>query len=417
MTSNQSVKQVETCDQHSQQPRQILWPIPAPQERYSCHDIRTENLKRCVTCDDDWSRSSQSGPGKEGDKVFENGRKNGPIKGTCEDMCPAKEAHLRRTNKLVDKLEMGQESGVNTPNPRRMVKKFLNSTFKVDGMDSHDVRTPSTLLATTKYLITRIADDPEVDFSRSYEFICDRLRGVRQDLMIQDIHDETRIQILEYCTTFHLYASYELHNCPPQVYDDHLNGKFLRECFGQLLSSYAELKVITCRRILMESAFLLMDFGSAEALDRYRYLPNSVRKNKTYQLCQRLNFLAFSGNYHCILHSLENLHSLLKIAMNLRLPTVMELYFRALCHGFNSSGGKFPLEKLVEILIPYNKDRDNSLEWIKEAVINTRAEIDEEHLRFQKNNYTSDHKIPRRKWKSIDDEIVEPKIMGLLWVN
>lgn len=59
------------------------------------------------------------------------------------------------------------------------------------------------------FFYLRIADDPEVDFSRSYEFICDRLRGVRQDLMVQDIHDETKIQILEYCTTFHLYASYE----------------------------------------------------------------------------------------------------------------------------------------------------------------------------------------------------------------
>lgn len=145
----------------------------------------------------------------------------------------------------------------------------------------------------------------------------------------------------------------------------------------------------------MESAFLLMDFGSAEALDRYRYLPNAVRKNETYKLCQRLNFLAFSGNYHCILHSLEDLHPLLKIAINLRLSKVMELYFRALCHGFSSSGGKFPLKKLIEILIPYKKDRDNSLDWIKEAVINTRAEIDGEHLRFLKNNYTSDHIVSK----------------------
>lgn len=94
MTSYRSVRQVETCEEHSQPTRQILWPMPAPQERYSCHDNQFESSKRNVSCDDDWSCSNQSSPGKEGDKVTENGRKNGPIKGTCEDMCPAKEAHL-----------------------------------------------------------------------------------------------------------------------------------------------------------------------------------------------------------------------------------------------------------------------------------------------------------------------------------
>lgn len=42
-----------------------------------------------------------------------------------------------------------------------------------------------------------------------YDFIFDRLRAVRQDMVIQRINDISAIQILEAIIKFHIYAEYK----------------------------------------------------------------------------------------------------------------------------------------------------------------------------------------------------------------
>ena len=72
-----------------------------------------------------------------------------------------------------------------------------------------------------------------------YDFITDRLRSIRQDLIIQGNPDVTISRnILEISTKFHLYANYKLASqpTPEQGFNKDSNFKQLLECLKTWLS-------------------------------------------------------------------------------------------------------------------------------------------------------------------------------------
>jgi len=52
----------------------------------------------------------------------------------------------------------------------------------------------------------------EVPWHRVFEFVFDRLRAVRQDMVIQRINGNAAIWILEHSVRFLIYAGYRLDN-------------------------------------------------------------------------------------------------------------------------------------------------------------------------------------------------------------
>ena len=48
-----------------------------------------------------------------------------------------------------------------------------------------DLRTLDTLVRTTKYLVNEVYNRYDVEFIQIYEYLFDRLRAIRQDLIIQ----------------------------------------------------------------------------------------------------------------------------------------------------------------------------------------------------------------------------------------
>ena len=78
-----------------------------------------------------------------------------------------------------------------------------------------------------------------------YHFIFDRLRSIRQDLIVQGNPDIAKsLQILQICVRFHLMASYKLSNEETEVggseivFDKDFNFTQLLECLKDLLVLY-----------------------------------------------------------------------------------------------------------------------------------------------------------------------------------
>ena len=78
-----------------------------------------------------------------------------------------------------------------------------------------------------------------------YHFIFDRLRSIRQDLIVQGNPDIAKsVQILQICVRFHLLASYKLSNEETEVggseivFDKDFNFTQLLECLKDLLVLY-----------------------------------------------------------------------------------------------------------------------------------------------------------------------------------
>lgn len=72
-----------------------------------------------------------------------------------------------------------------------------------------------------------------------YDFVFDRLRCVRQDMVIQRVSGPEAAAVLERIVRFLLYASYRLCEEPLQLYDPRINDTHLQESLSWLLHCYS----------------------------------------------------------------------------------------------------------------------------------------------------------------------------------
>lgn len=102
-----------------------------------------------------------------------------------------------------------------------------------------------------------------------YSFVFDRLRGVKQDMIIQRVSGLDCVAILERTVRFLIYASYRLCGEPLRLYDPRINDTHLQENLSWLLDCYAtgtephpnqeEFQALGLLYNLGESLYLLFD--------------------------------------------------------------------------------------------------------------------------------------------------------------
>lgn len=72
-----------------------------------------------------------------------------------------------------------------------------------------------------------------------YGFVFDRLRAVKQDMIIQRVSGLDCVAILEQTVRFLIYASYHLCGEQLRLYDPRINDTHLQENLSWLLDCYA----------------------------------------------------------------------------------------------------------------------------------------------------------------------------------
>lgn len=89
-----------------------------------------------------------------------------------------------------------------------MVKEFARSAAGVQTPKPHTLRTKNCLKRTVNYLLTDIIRDDRKPFHVAYDFIFDRLRAVRQEIVMQDLDELTTIELIEPMIMFLAYSLY-----------------------------------------------------------------------------------------------------------------------------------------------------------------------------------------------------------------
>lgn len=72
-----------------------------------------------------------------------------------------------------------------------------------------------------------------------YSFVFDRLRAVKQDMIIQRLSGMDCVTILERTVRFLIFSSYRLCGEPLRLYDPQINHTHLQENLSWLLDCYA----------------------------------------------------------------------------------------------------------------------------------------------------------------------------------
>lgn len=290
--------------------------------------------------------------------------------GSCLSMCPDKERWMREREGLLHVLEMDDKTRrLKRPkaDPAKIVKCFSRPAAGQLMPDTTELRPAPVLLATIRYLFLKVVTRVDYDWAMIYDFVFDRLRAIRQEVVIQRIRGIESIQILEPIVRFHVYAGQRLCEKNISVFDPKINSQHLLECLKQLLVLYDQLEEpskshdlsiegniealsIGNSRSQMEALYLLLHLGDVSALGRGLSLPEKYRSGEV-ELAMKISLAWFLNNYIRTFRMIEKLPALLKCAALCNLRHLRRDTFRIMSSAYNSKLLTFPGLKLQEILM------------------------------------------------------------------
>lgn len=250
------------------------------------------------------------------------------IEANCLQMCPCEEMAFREKHGLLHRLELSNiqdwdlyRSSKCAANSRRVkndnrfskqftnkgkaVKQFKRSSAGQNLLKATEIRPSSVLRKTVDYLLVNLPngslqslpETPMLQFGYFYEFVFDRLRSVRQDIVVQRLADQNCFYILEKCIDFYAYSEFtwqyfqsskstaELRRLAP-YFDAHLNRVHLTECLNLLLRYYDHFEdtLWSLSRPLYEAIFLIYNLeANQSALKRYQLLKQSIYSRDVFK--------------------------------------------------------------------------------------------------------------------------------------
>ncbi|XP_029469298.1 SAC3 domain-containing protein 1 [Rhinatrema bivittatum] len=284
--------------------------------------------------------------------------------GTCLTMCPEQERMERELQHRLHRFEMlaGTE-GHRQPqaDPHKTVKEYSRPAAGKNVPQPTDLRPPAVLLKTVRYLMEEVVPRTDASWRELYTFVSDRLRSVRQDMIVQRVHGEDCVTLLEPTLAFLLCAGYcvsqeasKLHH-----FDSTLHAGHMRECFSWLLQCYKA--GIPGREAEFQALFLLYDLGSPEAICHSLLLPPCIRGSSEVQAAMAVNWAYLEGNYVRFFRLLRGLSFLQSVAVHRHVATFRSNALRVLSHGYSCRDCRFPLELLTRLLAMDNEEQTTKL--------------------------------------------------------
>ncbi|KAF4532472.1 hypothetical protein B566_EDAN003048, partial [Ephemera danica] len=200
-----------------------------------------------------------------------------------------------------------------------------------------DLRPIGILNKTVRYLLGLAYNPPPdvKDWVIVYEFVADRLRAVRQDMVIQGlISGDDSLLVLEAMVLFHIYAGYRLSDEKMNVFDPKINGDLLLDSLKRCLSLY-DLGVDSNNQGLMEAIYALVALGNSDALHRLSSFHDLSRCEETKMVLSfSLSFLL--GNFVRAFRLLRKMSPVLACAAAPHIPVLRRRALQVCSVAYNS---------------------------------------------------------------------------------
>ncbi|KAM4629287.1 uncharacterized protein ACJ7VT_001633 [Polymixia lowei] len=303
-----------------------------------------------------WRGQGHQSQGREGEGKESPRRQEQETvpRGICQSMCPARELQERETQNRLHRFEMlaGTERDRRPrADPLRAVKEYSRPAAGKDSTRPSDLRPPAVLLKTVCYLIDDIAASPSLQpWIEAYDFVFDRLRSVRQDMIIQRVSGLDCMAVLERTVRFLVYASYHLCGEPLRLYDPRINDTHLQESLSWLLDCYATGKGPYPNQEEFQSLSLLYNLGSARVMQHTMELPERLRTSPAVSLALSINRAFLERNPVRLLRLAQKLNFLQGCALHRHLGLCRRDLLLIYSHGFSSRNCRMPLHRLSQLL-------------------------------------------------------------------
>ena len=195
-----------------------------------------------------------------------------------------------------------------------------------------------------------------------YDFVFDRLRSVRQDIVIQNLNEPTIIKLMEPIIGFLVYSLFLLHHETISIFDAKICTQHLQECLKRVLSNYDQLDLMgneECysleNRVLIESIYLLLNLGDPEALQRAIKLKTRLKSSFVFNSSLKISVNYFKGCNFLVLRDIQDLPHLPAAIASLKIPEIRSRILKAFAVSYNKLS--VPLEFLQRILFYGSKQQ------------------------------------------------------------
>uniref|UniRef100_H2YJ19 SAC3/GANP/THP3 conserved domain-containing protein n=1 Tax=Ciona savignyi TaxID=51511 RepID=H2YJ19_CIOSA len=298
------------------------------------------------------------------------------IVGICWTMCPIEELRFRSKHNLLHSFEKEPKPGVQkgrnklnlTEHGNICVKEFRRSAAGENVSNPKTLRTPEVLLETIEYLFSNILFRKDAHFNFTYDFIFDRLRSVRQDTVIQQLHKVRPmvcVAILERCVRFYIYAAYRTKLNPEMAIDLHINTQHTVDCLKTLLLLYNDMEyrfreqVKLQHRLSMVAVYMLLHIQNHDVLCGLMInVPNRLWKLEPLKTVLEMAFAVMHKNYVRFIKLTSKLVSEKRYVILLTLCLCIDRLrvdcIQMLCHSHNSKACSFSAQDLCSWLFLNN---------------------------------------------------------------
>lgn len=157
-----------------------------------------------------------------------------------------------------------------------------------------------------------------------YDFVFDRLRCVRQEIVIQNLNMTTTVKFLEPIIMFLAYSRYRLAGETPHNFDPKICEQHLQECLKKILVCYDNLaeSKYSENRYVIEALYQIFNLGTTESLTRGISLPKVVKRDPVVSLALRIAISHWQRNYFVTLKHIQNLPELLLAVASLKVGAI-----------------------------------------------------------------------------------------------
>ncbi|XP_040266182.1 SAC3 domain-containing protein 1 [Bufo bufo] len=285
-----------------------------------------------------------------------------PPVGVCLDMCPAREMRERESQGRLHQFEIQsvqwtykghRRRGHPVADPKKTVKEYRRPAAGKELSCPIDLRTPATLAKTVQYLLMEVW--PSVNYrdlsslAKAYSFVFDRLRAIRQDLIVQRIRGQGGALVLEGSLGFLLCAPYLVRDLSIADYDEVLHCTQVRECFAELMECYRGAGGFT-RQAEFQSLLLLYDLGNLDTIHRALQLPHGLLQSAHVRLALGISRAHLENNWVRLFRLVYQLNCLQACAFYRHLPSSRHKALCPLIHAYSSRNCRFPLDLLTRMM-------------------------------------------------------------------
>ncbi|CAL8266206.1 unnamed protein product [Lota lota] len=216
--------------------------------------------------------------------------------GTCPDMCPEKERYMRETRNQLSCFELVPDTEM--VDHRAAIKEYSRSSADQEEPLPHELRPLPVLSMTMDYLVTQVMDQGLDNYRDWYDFVWNRTRGIRKDIIQQHLCCPQTVALIEKCTRFHVHCAHHLCEESMMTFDAKINNENMTKCLQSLKEMYQDLseRQVYCPR---EAEFrlynVLLKLNDGDILREVQQFRDEVRNSAEVKFAVQA-FTALNSN-------------------------------------------------------------------------------------------------------------------------